>query len=370
MRTRQTKPGNGGGILPRTALTAALTLCVVGVVLYLAWIEVLAPRRGPVAADGAVDFDVEKARAETEALGQQMSNAISSGQVQGYLMAQVRGLVDRYPRYGPAHTLLGQAYWQAGQKKEAYDAMNMSLQINPAQPEVQELAGTMAMGLERMDRAGWHFGQAITYAPAEPRYRLALANVYLRERDFDKARTLLLECIRLDSDQHRAYSALSDVFAQQNKMDLALEQIQRAMEHTPAEQHNTFVLYGRKKASLLRRDNKPQEAMQVLLALGEEAKNEPQVLADMGTCWMMLSKPAEAAVMYREAFARQPIRWELAAEAARYFIKAGDVAAAQEMLEQVRTLQPQAQVLRELQSQITPGTGSAPGTPGTPGSAQ
>lgn len=292
-------------------------------------------------------FDLRAAQAEVEALGQKVSHALATGLLGPSIEQEARALVDRFPRFAPARTLLAQVLWSARQVPAAYEQLRLGLELDPKQASVQEMAGTLALELGRPDEAGTHFSRALDLEPREPRYRLDLANVYLRQREFDRAQRLFLEALQIDSDLHAAYSGLSDLFAQQNKLGLALEQAQRAVEHTPVSERPRQAIYLRKKANLLRRDNRPAEALQVLAMLTDGERQDPAVLAELAATHMMLGRPADAAELYHRAWENAPSRWELAAEAARYYQRAGHATAASQMLEQVRQINPQASVLSE-----------------------
>ncbi|MCC7203529.1 MAG: tetratricopeptide repeat protein [Phycisphaeraceae bacterium] len=301
----------------------------------------------PSPATTSTAFDATAAQAQVQALGQKVSHAMTTGLLGPAMEQEARALADRFPRFAPARTLLAQVLWSRQQVPAAYEQLSLGLGLDPKQAAVQEMAGTLALELGKPDEAGTHFSRAMDLDPKEPRYRLDLANVYLRQREFDRAERLFLEALQIDSNLHAAYAGLSDLFAQQNKLVMALDQVQHAIDHTPVSERARQVIYLRKKANLLRRANRPAEALQVLNMLTDGERRDPAVLAELATTHTMLGKPADAAELYHRAWEKSPTQWELAAEAARYYQRAGNTLAAGQMLEQVRQVNPQASVLTD-----------------------
>jgi len=308
--------------------------------------------RGEPDAAGSVAFDSAKAEAELDALSQKVNNAMTSDQVTAALVDEVQGLVQRYPRYAPARVLFGQVLAQEGDAQRAYEQLAASLELDPRQVQVHVLAGTLAEVIGKLDRAGWHYSQAISLEPGDATHRLRLANVYFQQQDYDTARRQALDALRLNSEEHRAYALLADIFAKQNKLELALQETVKAIEHTPADDRTALVIYTRKRGILLRRANRPAEALQVLMGLFPAERRQDEVMADLATCWMMLGQPVNAAGVYEEALKIDPTAWRWVADAAQWRIKAGDLAGAQEHLKTIRLLNPRAPVIAELQEQL------------------
>jgi len=248
--------------------------------------------------------------------------------------------------------LFGQVLAQQGDSERSYEQLSASLDLDPRQPQVQVLAGTLAEVIGKLDRAAWHYSQAISLEPGSASHRLRLANVYFKQQDYDQARRQALDALRLNSDEHRAYAILADIFANQNKLDLALQETVKAIDHTPPDDRTSLVIYTRKRGILLRRANRPEEALQVLTALFPAEKRQDDVMADIATCWMMLGQPINAAGVYEEALKSDPTAWRWEAEAARWRIKAGDLEGAGAHIKAIRLLNPRAPVIAELEEQL------------------
>ncbi len=295
-------------------------------------------------------WDEPAARVELQQLQEQFNQLASKKGQTDHLITEIQRFVERYPKYAQGRILLAQAMIHDEQYEQAYEQFNLSLELDGQQPEVQLLAGTLAYKLDRLNDAVRHYSMAVGLAPANPRYRLHLAQVYLRQRQDEQARNELLAALRADSSMHEAYAALAQLYAQQNKITLALAQTQKAVEHTPVSEPAKRVQYLRHQTKLLLRDNRPQEALLTLESLTPDQRAQPQVMADMATCWSMLDQPDRAAQLYEQAAAANPTRWRLVAMATSWRLKANDVEAARAHLATLTRLRPQAPEVQELRA--------------------
>lgn len=304
-------------------------------------------------AAGSAVWDQDAAALELGELQQWFNDAASeNGSVKAVSDAAQR-LVERYPKYDAAHTLLGQVLMYQGRFEEAYERFKLSLDLNGQQPELHLLAGTLSLKLDQIDQATGHYSMAIGLDTTNPRYRVHLAQAYIKQHKHEKARTTLLEALRIDSSLHEAYALLADLYAQQNRLALALSQIQRAIEQTPVSERAMQVIYSRRKSALLRRGNQPDEALVALNTLTDAERTDPHVMNEMALCWSLQGQPENAATMYEQAMAQNPTNWPLIAEAARWRIKAGDVETAQKHLATLRQINPRAQAITELEAQLS-----------------
>jgi len=304
-------------------------------------------------AAGSVVWDEDTAAAELGELQQRFNDVASENGQVGAISEAAQRLVERYPKYDAAHTLLGQVLVYQGRFDEAYERFKLSLSLNGQQPELQLLAGTLALKLDQIDKATGHYSMAVGLDTANPRYRTHLAQAYIKQHKYEEARAALLEALRIDSSLHGAYALLADLYAQQNRLVLALPQIQRAIEQTPVSERATRVIYTRRQAQLLRRNNQPDEALMALGALTPVEQADPQVMGEIALCWSLQGQPEEAAAMYERAISLNPTAWPLIAEAARWRIKAGDLEAAQRHLTVLRQVNPRAQAITDLEEQLS-----------------
>ncbi len=336
-----------------------LSLLVIGIIAGMAAVRYwnmqarfLKQPQEPAEGAGAAVWDEQVAGGELATLGEQFNELAGDGGDAQAIVKQAWRLVERYPKFAAARTLLGQILLYQDRFGEALEQFELSLGLNARQPEVHLLAGTLAGKLGDFNKATHHYSMAVGLDAHEPRYKLHLAQAYVTAHRQDEARDLLLEALRLDSSLHQGYALLADIYAQQNRLTLALPQIQKAIDQTPVSQRGTQVVYIRRKAALLRRDNRPQQALLVLDALSPSEQLDPGVMHEMAVCWSILGKPGQAAELYERVLAKAPTRWELAAEAAKWRIKAGDVDAARRLVDHARNVNPRAAVIQELEQEL------------------
>lgn len=352
-KQHDTPPGRAGS--PRGAWVVAVMLllgAVAGTASVSYWgLQGKWMRERDAEQDAGPDvWDEPAARVELQQLQEQFNQLASKKGQTDHLITEIQRFVERYPKYAQGRILLAQAMIHDEQYEQAYEQFNLSLELDGQQPEVQLLAGTLAYKLDRLNDAVRHYSMAVGLAPANPRYRLHLAQVYLRQRQDEQARNELLAALRADSSMHEAYAALAQLYAQQNKITLALAQTQKAVEHTPVSEPAKRVQYLRHQTKLLLRDNRPQEALLTLESLTPDQRAQPQVMADMATCWSMLDQPDRAAQLYEQAAAANPTRWRLVAMATSWRLKANDVEAARAHLATLTRLRPQAPEVQELRA--------------------
>lgn len=327
--------------------------CLAGVIAVSYWSAVGRPD-GADQVDGAgsVAWDEQAAIAELSGVQEQFNVAAVDGKpVEGVLAAAVR-FAEKYPRVPEGRTLLAQIYLYQGQPRKALDELRLSLELDPRQAEVHLLAGTVAMSLADQEAAVHHYSMAVGLESAQPRYHLHLAQAYLGQGEHDKARRLLMQVLQLDSGSHAAHAMLSGMYAGQNKLGLALDQIGKAIERTPVSDLPTRMAYVQRQARLLRRDNRPEEALLVLDTLGPRGRSEPMVLEETALCWAMMGKPDRAAGVYEDALKGDPAAWQYAAAAGMWRIKAGDTDAAMTHLELLRKINPRAEAIGVLEDAL------------------
>ena len=269
------------------------------------------------------------------------------------LVANTEAFVETHPDFAPARTLLGHILVKNGLTERGYKHWIESLKIDSQQAELHLLAGTLAIEMKDLEAAEQHYRDAVNINPLEPRFHVHLSSIYNRKREFDKARDSLLRALRLNSDMHEAHWRLAEVFARQNKLVSALTQGDKAIETAPENKRDSRVAYIRFKAKLLRRDNKPDDALHTLIYnLTPEEQTEVGVIEDMANCMAMQSQFKEAAVLFERQMKLKPFDWQLAAKAAAWRIKSGDMKSAKRHIETVRRIDPRQPVIAELEKRL------------------
>jgi len=333
------------------------------VVLLLAVLGALAlwgPGRSVVVDDRPATVEpsvvvMQELAEELAQIGDLFSKVIENSRDAQVLIDRVDAVLVKLPSLAEAHTLRGQMLMFAGRLDESLRAFDASLESEPRQPEVLMLTGTVAGKIGRYEDARHHFEQALSIEPSNGRYAISLASTQIKLGQDDDAVQTLLTAIRRDSELHGAYMTLSDIYGKQNKMGMALSQIERAIEKVPKDKPGLRVAYTLRRASLLRRNNQPGESLAALHGLPEEALYQPVVMRDIATSWVMLGKPAMAADHYEQALLRDPSNDLAAAEAARFRIKVGDIDVARKHIQTLRRINPRSEALNDLDKALEGG---------------
>jgi len=304
---------------------------------------------GEIPGAGAAAFDAQAATDQLNVLQLQFQAVLEEGGNINALVDQTFAYVEHYPRVAAGRVLLGQLELMRGNLEVAAEQFELSLQINPKQPEVQVQAGAASLRHGNLDRAEHHFSQAIGLETGNAHYRVYLAQVYLKRNELDQAQMTLLEAIRLDSSVHQARASLSEVYAKQNKLDLAFTQIDHAIERSQAPERYSYL---RVKARLQLRANQPKGALVTLKALPAKQLIDMTVSQELANCWAMLGHPARAAEHFEQIASMQPSNDLALAAAAEWYLQAEQSADAQRMLKKLRRVNPRHEAITTLQAQL------------------
>ncbi|GAB4194866.1 MAG: hypothetical protein Kow00105_09100 [Phycisphaeraceae bacterium] len=327
-----------------------------------AWFGGGREKRKPIIPELSAPTDSQRTALQDQLaeLGDLFGQAMEHGRDVQPILERLDGLIAQYPESAAAHLLRGQVLAYANQGEAALEAFEKSLEMEPRQAGVHVLAGTVAYKLRKLERARTHYETALSIEPGHSEYAVYLANVQHKLGDDRSAVTTLLGALRRDSKCHSAYALLSDIYASQNKLSMALDQIERALEVLPEREPSARTAYVLKQAGLLRRANKPERALMSLAKLESGEQLRPDVMRATATCWAMLGKPGMAAEVYERALAVDPTNDHAAAEAVRWRLKAGDLDAARDNLNALRRINPRHVDLPDLEAEFDQAQGSQP----------
>ncbi len=202
---------------------------------------------------------------------------------------------------------------------DAYEQLVAALRIGPPTPEIEFRAGLLASEIDDHAKAIEHYNAARTGAPTNSEYVLYLAQAQRAAGQRPAAKVTLLACVNLDPDNAIAWGTLADMFLEENKADLAIENIRKARAIQP-----DVTLWRLVEARALKRRGDAEEALQLLIALPDAEKHEPQVLALITECYAYLGRPMDAAHAFGAASDARPTDAALALEAAQRYRRAGD----------------------------------------------
>ncbi|MEL7089817.1 MAG: hypothetical protein AAGL98_15465, partial [Planctomycetota bacterium] len=277
-----------------------------------------------------------QAQAQLEDAAARFSAAIENRRDVRPLLKDIQPIVDQHPDLRAARVLLGQWHTQVGDGEKAYAQFAAALELEPDDAPLQNLAGTTAVMFDELRLARTHHRLAAQAEPDNPRWLLPLADVLIKQQEWDGAQRALMQALRLNSTLHRAHAGLADVYAKRGRdgdVQRAIDQMEnaRAQVVSDPEAAEDLIVYVRKLAHLYARLDNPMEAARVInTLLPEDARARPEVIAEMAGYLAQNGQPLNAALEYQLALEDDPDHAGFAAEGARWLIEAGrwDAAAA------------------------------------------
>jgi len=298
------------------------------------------------------DYDRQQARNEVRQLQQQLLNVVNREHEPKKLLPQAEELVQKYPEFVPARKLFGQLLLHAEQEQAGYEQMTKALERDDSRPKLQNLAGTLALRLGKYDRALGHYSEAVGLAPNQPKYRAGLAKALIETQELERAREELLKALNQDSSYHLPHAMLAQLYRRQNKLGLAREHIRKALDRLPEEKEDQRSVYVRRRAELLRRDNRWDEAISVLQDLPPKQRLEKHVLEELARNWALRGEPERAASLYARALNLKPNDEQIAAAAVEWAIEAGWLDQARAHLKELRRINSASPKINSLRERI------------------
>jgi len=304
--------------------------------------------------DGPRKLDKEQATEQVQTLGQKLSLAIQNQRDTRPMLAPAAKLVEQYPDFPPAYTLHGQVLMTVGRLDEAARQMRTALKIGGEDAQTRALLGGVYLKLDDYDAARSNYQAAISLENENPEHRVKLANLEYEAGNLESAKRAALDALALDSSRHQAYALLSQVYEKQGEPSLAAQQMEKALEVLGGEQEQTRVTYVRRRAAMLRRMNRPEDALAALRELPPTLMFTMDLAEDFARTYGMMGQPMLVAMHYEELSRIEPVNPEPLAGAARWYLKAGDQDSARAMVQRLRKLNPRHPDLPGLVQQLKP----------------
>ncbi len=313
-RTSGNRPG-------RAAVTVIILVAAAGLIGLAYWAITSGPKAGGgsgaarLALPSTIDAILDSART--------LSNEQEHGKAEAILSEAVKQYADNQElRLALANELL-----ELKKPKEAYEQYTAALTIGPREPKIEFTAGTVASTIGELPRAVEHYSAAQSADATNADYPLYLGQVLAKLGQNDAAKASLLRAAKLNEDRAIIWGTLADIAMRENNANLAAQHAARARKLDP-----TNVIYRLIEARALNRVNKPDEALELLIAIPDADKREPEIMRLMSECFGMLKRPRDAALLYVVVADDDKANADAAFHAGEWFEKAGDKAKAVEYL--------------------------------------
>ncbi len=221
-------------------------------------------------------------------------------------------LVERYPNDHEAHSLFAESLLELGEPGAALIQYERAIEIGPDFAALRFAAGSAANMAGDPVTAEIHFHQAQSMDNASSQYPLYLGTVQRNLGKNVEAQASLIRAVKIDPDLANAWGQLADMALEENKLSLASQHIAKARTLQPGNVNWRLI-----EARILRRQNKPENAARLLMAVeSSERLTNPMILREIGLCFGMLSRPDDAAELFAQAVEIRPDDPELLYEAA------------------------------------------------------
>ena len=141
------------------------------------------------------------------------------------------------PRDPQAWYYLGRTKYSSGQFREAIEAFEQCLKLEPRNVEAENNVGLSYEGLQRPDEAIQAFENAIawqTESPAkDPEPFIELAHLYLNENQPEKAVPYLSQSIAISPNVSKAHEELGKAYSLLHRLPEAQVELEKAVELSP-----------------------------------------------------------------------------------------------------------------------------------------
>ena len=141
-------------------------------------------------------------------------------------------VVDSPAQMAQRHLQVAQRLLQRDLPEQALAQLREALKLQPDDPQIQEAAAEVLLTVGDTAAASELLKKLNDTSPT-PRSRLLHGRLFIATKQWDQARTTLLEALRLNPDPAQAYYFLGIVYQHDAAPDKAAEAFRKAYEHTP-----------------------------------------------------------------------------------------------------------------------------------------
>jgi tetratricopeptide (TPR) repeat protein len=319
-RTEGESAGGGGVVAPgRRGRKLVALLPLVLVVLgggYALYRVSVSPTVAKMATGSGAGVAKGPSRDEVLELGRQ---AIKNNKAE--LAAKELGAgVERFPNDQPLRLAYAEALLAQGKFADAYEQYDRAVAFGEDKAPYRFAAGMAAMKAGLDDQAEAQWLKARELDKASPQYPLFLAQLQRKKGRNADARANLMIAVALDPNLAVAWGSLAAIALDENHTGPALQHAEKAAKLDP-----TNPLWRVLQAKVLRRENRPREALDLVLAIPEfDRANDATIIEEIAACHGMLGDPRAASEEYVKASEGSPENAEFAYQAALWLQRAGD----------------------------------------------
>jgi tetratricopeptide (TPR) repeat protein len=318
-----------------------------------------AQRAKPHAAAVGAEVPAEKIE-KSLAAAQEYLNSQDVPKAQAILLTLIKRApkeVRAYELYGQSHILgalqaeaRGEMAVGKSLRKRAYEQYKRAVELDPHSAGLHQSTGQVALEAGDADGALRHFRTAAELDPRNPQHPLFAAQILIQQHQLVEARELLEQVLQLDPDEAYAHASLAMVALEQRRFDEAQQRITMARQIQPDD-----LGLRAQQAKVFRRSGEPRRALELLIGLAAAERATEQVTAELAAAYEQLEEFHTASASWQVCFRanpRSPRAWFAAVQAGEALLKAGDRQEALVWLKLAQSIQPDADEVRTLASQL------------------
>lgn len=228
--------------------------------------------------------------------------------------------LERFPNDQSMRLTYAEALMGLERFADAYEQYDRAVALGADRAEYRFAAGMAAWKADLYDQAEAQWLKARELDKSNPQYPLFLAQLQRKLGRPGDARANLVIASALDPNLALAWGSLAAIALDENHTGPALQHVEKAVRLDP-----TNPLWRVLQSKVLRRENRPGEALSIISALPEgERLTNLAVIDELAAVHGMLGDPASAAEGYIRAAEGSPENAEFAYQAALWLQRAGD----------------------------------------------
>ncbi len=225
--------------------------------------------------------------------------------------AIIKGAIAQYPSDQRLHIAFAELMLGKEDYSAAYDSYVRALASGDRDAKLEFQAGTVASMLGKNDRALEHFAAAQTGDASNAEYPLYLGQVQLQLGKLDEARASLVRSGHINPDDGRVWGSLAEIALRENKLDVAMQQIEKARKLQPRVTVWRFI-----EARIHARANRPEKTVELLIGLEPNERNAEATARVLADALSALHRDTEAADVLASASDAAPKNANLAFDGA------------------------------------------------------
>jgi tetratricopeptide (TPR) repeat protein len=249
-------------------------------------------------------------------------------------------------------------YVDAGDDASAYASFHRALSLSPqTDAALESLTAAVAERSGRLEEALQRYETARKLEPIKTAHRVRIANVLLKQGELDEAQATAQQVVQEDGSEHEAQAILALVALERGQTELEIKRWESAWLASPRGEKGVQQRrdYAGQLARRLIELGRPGDAARTLLMLDEEAFFHPDMLALNAEALDATGLTFEAGRYYENWWKRDALNATAAAEAARWYLRAGERGEAQRMLNELRKIDAGDGRLIELEQRMRGG---------------